>query len=378
LRTPRAGPPRGQIPDRPTPECLLIRKCVKPRPTPWRTIRGKLRLARKGRFPIAANAPMIRVKTGRGVLRNMAGAMPQTARPRRSVLYLPGANARAFSKARSIPADAVILDLEDSVPPEKKENARALVADALRQGGFGARETVVRINGFDTPWAAGDIAAVVPAAPDAILLPKVSRSDDVRRLRAALKAASARPTVQIWAMMETPLAILNAGAIAATAAEEGPALAALAIGASDLAEATRTRQVPGRWTMLPWLSTCVAAGRAFDVSVIDAVYADFRDAEGFRAECEQGRDLGMDGKAVIHPNQVATCNEVFSPTADEIAWARLILAAFERKENVDKNAIAIDGRMVERFHARQARQTVEIARAIRGAGEAERRSAERR
>jgi citrate lyase subunit beta/citryl-CoA lyase len=174
-------------------------------------------------------------------------------------------------------------------------------------------------------------------------------------------------------MMETPLGILNAGAIASAAAEEGPALAAMVIGATDLAQATRARQVPGRWTMLSWLSSCVAAGRAFDVSVIDAVYADFRDAEGFHAECEQGRDLGMDGKTVIHPNQVETCNDVFSPTVDEIAWARVVLSAFERKENIDKNVITIDGRMVERLHARQARRTVEIAKAIRGGG-AERRA----
>jgi citrate lyase subunit beta/citryl-CoA lyase len=311
-------------------------------------------------------------------IRHKTGAAPQvkpqSIRPRRSVLYLPGTNARALARSKAIPADAIILDLEDSVPPEKKESARVLVRDALREGGFGARETVVRINGFDTPWAAGDIAATVPFAPSAILLPKVSRSDDVRRMRSALKAASAKPSIEIWAMMETPLGILNAGAIASAAAEEGPALAAMLIGAADLAQETRARQVPGRWTMLSWLSTCVAAGRAFDVSVIDAVYTDFRDAEGFRAECEQGRDLGMDGKTVIHPNQVDTCNDVFAPTADEIAWARVILTAFERKENVDKNVITIDGRMVERFHARQARRTVEIAKAIRVSEAAERRA----
>jgi citrate lyase subunit beta/citryl-CoA lyase len=302
--------------------------------------------------------------------------MSQTVKPRRSVLYLPGTNARALAKAKTIPADAIILDLEDSVAPEKKENARALVSEALAEGGFGQREVVVRINGFETPWAAGDIAAIVPAAPDAILLPKVSRSDDIRRMRSALKAASAKPRIAIWAMMETPLGILNAGAIASAAAEEGPALAAIVVGANDLAAVTRTRQVPGRWTMLPWLATCVAAGRAFDVSVIDAVYSDFRDPDGFRAECEQGRDLGMDA-GVIHPNQVETCNDVFSPTADEIAWARVILTAFERKENVDKNVITIDGRMIERLHANQARRTVEIAKVIRSVDEAERR-AERR
>jgi len=300
--------------------------------------------------------------------------MSQTIKPRRSVLYLPGTNARALAKAKTIPADAIILDLEDSVAPEKKENARALVSEALAEGGFGQREVVVRINGFDTPWAAGDIAAVVPAAPDAILLPKVSRSDDVRRMRSALKAASARPHVAIWAMMETPLGILNAGAIASAAAEDGPELAAIVVGATDLAAATRTRQVPGRWTMLPWLSICVAAGRAFDVSVIDGVYNDFRDPEGFRAECEQGRDLGMDGKAVIHPNQVETCNEVFAPAAEEIAWARVVLSAFERKENLDKNVITIEGRMIERAQANQARRTVEIARAIRTSDEAGRRA----
>jgi citrate lyase subunit beta/citryl-CoA lyase len=290
--------------------------------------------------------------------------MPSIVRPRRSVLYLPGSNSRAIAKSKTLDCDALILDLEDAVAPDAKAEARRLVADGLMEGGFGDRERIVRINGLDTPWAAADIAAIAPARPDALLVPKISRSDDIRRVRAALRAANADPQMQIWAMMETPLAILNAGAIAAAAPEEGAALTVLVAGTNDLAAETRARPDASRTAMLSWLSTCVVAARAFDLTVIDGVYNDFRDNPGFRAECEQGRDLGMDGKTLIHPNQVAICNEVFSPTEEEIEWASAVIAAFERPENLDKGVLTVEGRMVERLHARDAQRTVEIARRI--------------
>jgi citrate lyase subunit beta/citryl-CoA lyase len=282
------------------------------------------------------------------------------------VLFLPGSNPRALSKAKTIPADVLVLDLEDAVSPDAKEAARTLVADAVAGRGYGQREILVRINALDTPWAAGDIAAVVPSRPDGILVPKVSRSEDIRRIRAALKAVSAQPSTAVWAMMETPLSILNAGAIAATASDEGAPLAGFLIGTNDLSAETRIRPGGDRLPMLSWLSTCVLAARAFDLAVIDGVYNDYNDAAGFKAECEQGRLLGMDGKSLIHPNQVAACNEVFSPSAEEINWARAVVAAFDKPENAGKGAIALNGRMIERLHMRIAQRMIATARARSG------------
>lgn len=290
--------------------------------------------------------------------------MPSAIRPRRSALYVPASNPAAMAKARSIGADVLILDMEDAVAPEGKASARALVVAALHEGGFGESEVVVRINGLDTQWAAADIAAIAPAHPDAILVPKISRSDDIRRVRAALRAAGTDSSLAIWAMMETPLAILNAGAIAASAVEEGAPLTTLVVGTNDLAAETRTHLDRNRLALLSWLSTCVLAGRAFDLAVLDGVYNDFRDIEGFQAECEQGRDLGMDGKTLIHPNQLAICNEVFSPSEEEIDWAHAVIAAFELPENAEKSVLAIEGRMVERLHARDARRIVAIAQTV--------------
>lgn len=291
--------------------------------------------------------------------------MPATFRPRRSVLYLPGSNARALTKAESIPADVLVLDLEDAVAPDAKIAAREMVAEAVAGRGYGDREVVVRINGLETAWAAGDIAAVAPVRPDGILVPKVSRSDDIRRVRAALRAAGADPETAIWAMMETPLAILNAGAIAATAVEEGAPLAALVAGTNDLAAETRVRPGLDRGPLIPWLTTCVLAARAFDLAVIDGVYNDFNDRDGFLAECGQGRVLGMDGKSLIHPNQVDACNDAFSPSGEELAWARAVLAAFDLPENAGKGAIAVGGRMVEKLHARIAERMIATALAGR-------------
>ncbi|HXD13596.1 MAG TPA: CoA ester lyase [Xanthobacteraceae bacterium] len=286
-----------------------------------------------------------------------------TVRPRRSVLYMPGSNARAMEKARELPADAVILDLEDAVAPDAKAKARELIGKALKDGGFGRREVVVRVNGLDTAWWADDLA-IAAAGPDAVLVPKVSTPAQFRQVAERLAAVGAAPQLRVWAMMETPLAMLNVRDIAAAALDPAARLAAFVMGTNDLAKDTRARIVPGRAPMLPWLMTCVAAARAFGLDILDGVYNDLGNAEGFAAECRQAYDLGLDGKTLIHPQQIAPCNAAFSPAAEDVEWARNIIAAFDLPENADKGVIQIDGRMVERLHADMARRTVAIADAI--------------
>jgi citrate lyase subunit beta/citryl-CoA lyase len=284
-------------------------------------------------------------------------------RPRRSVLYMPGSNARALEKARELPVDGVILDLEDAVAPDAKAKARELIVAALQQGGFGHREVLVRINGLDTGWWLDDLA-VATAGADAVLVPKVSTPDDLRRVAKHLVGVRSDAQVRIWAMMETPLAMLNARDIAAAARDPQSRLAGFVMGTNDLAKDTRARLVPGRAPMLPWLMSCVAAARAFGLDILDGVYNALGDADGFAAECRQARDLGFDGKTLIHPQQIAPCNEAFSPPPDEVAWSRKIIAAFDLPENRTKGVIQIDGRMVERLHADMARRMVAIADAI--------------
>ena len=290
-------------------------------------------------------------------------------RPRRSLLYMPGSNARAMEKARELPADGVILDLEDAVAPDAKAKARELIIAALKQGGFGRREVIVRINGLDTPWWQDDLA-VAAANPDAILVPKVSGPEPLREVAKHLVGVRAEARVGIWAMMETPLAMLNARDIADVARDAGSRLAGFVMGTNDLAKDTRARLLPGRAPMLPWLMTCIAAARAYSIDIVDGVYNELGNAEGFAAECRQARDLGFDGKTLIHPQQIGPCNEAFSPTADEVAWARKIIGAFELPENVSKGVIQVDGRMVERLHADMAQRTVATADAITAAAPA--------
>lgn len=288
-----------------------------------------------------------------------------TIRPRRSVLYMPGSNARALEKAKTLATDAVILDLEDSVAPDAKEIARDQVVAVVKGGGFGPREVVIRVNSLAGPWGLADLEAAAAAGPDAVLIPKVSKPEDVFEAVAVLDRLGAPDSVRVWAMFETPLAVLNAGAIAAAAAtKEGRRLSVFILGTNDLAKETRARFVPGRAPMLPWLTTALAAGRAYGLDVIDGVYNNLSDTDGFLAECEQGRDLGMDGKTLIHPNQLAAANEIFSPSETEVAQAEKILAAFALPENASKGVITLDGRMVERLHAEMAERTVAIARAI--------------
>lgn len=291
--------------------------------------------------------------------------MTQTVRPRRSVLYMPGANERAMEKGKSLPADCLILDLEDSVAPEAKEEARAKVAAAVKAGGFGRREIIVRVNGLDTPWGHADIKAMAPIGADAILVPKVSDPGDVDAVAKRLNTFGAPDHTKIWAMMETPLAILNAAAIAARGQGVGGRLSCFVMGTNDLSKMTRALQTADRIAMLSWLQTALAAARAYGLDIVDGVYTDLKNEAGLRAECEQGRTLGMDGKTLIHPNQIATANDVFAPSAEEDAWSRRILAAFALPENKGKGVIALEGRMVERLHAEIAARTVALTDAIR-------------
>ena len=286
-----------------------------------------------------------------------------TVRPRRSALYMPGSNARAMEKARELPADAVIFDLEDAVAPDAKATARTLIIEALKKGGFGHRDVLVRINGLDTVWWRDDLA-VAAAGPDAMLVPKVSTPEQLREVSKHLTGVRADASVLLWAMMETPLAMLNAREIAAAALDKDTRLAGFVMGTNDLAKDTRARILPGRAPMLPWLMTCVAAARAFSLDILDGVYNDLGNAEGFARECNEARDMGFDGKTLIHPNQIGPCNAAFSPSAEDVAQAKKIIAAFDLPENKDKGVVQLDGRMVERLHADMARRTVAIAQAI--------------
>jgi len=287
-----------------------------------------------------------------------------TVRPRRSVLYMPGSNARAIEKARELPADGIILDLEDAVAPDAKAMARDLIRKALEKGGFGDREVFVRINGLDTRWWVDDLHAVADVRPDAVLVPKISDPHQLQDLAARIVDMGTDPHIRVWAMMETPLAMLNVGDIAAAALDSETRLSGFVMGTNDLAKDTRARIVPGRAPMVPWLANCVAAARAYGIDILDGVYNDLGNAEGFADECRQGRELGFDGKTLIHPKQIETCNTAFSPPPEEVEAARKIIAAFDRPENAGKGVIQIEGRMVERLHAEMARRTVEIADAI--------------
>ena len=284
------------------------------------------------------------------------------ARPRRSVLYIPGSNPKALAKARELPADAIILDLEDSVAPEAKPEARERVIETLKAGGFGGREILIRVNGVHTPWGEADLEAAAAAAPDGVLLPKVDGPGTVMHAARILRAAPEK--TRLWAMMETPHAMLNAASIASIAADPASRLEVLVLGLNDYAKETRARFAPGRAAFAPWLATCIAAARAHGCDVIDGVYNDIKDLAGFAAECRQGLEFGFDGKTLIHPSQVDICNDIFAPTPAEIAQARAILAAFDLPENQSKGVLQIDGRMVELLHAQMARRTLAIADAI--------------
>jgi citrate lyase subunit beta / citryl-CoA lyase len=278
---------------------------------------------------------------------------------RRSVLYMPGSNARALEKARELPADAVILDLEDAVAPELKDMARAQVCAAVRAG-FGSREVVVRINSLDSDWGDRDLLMAAAARPNAILIPKVGSARDIHRAEQRLAHAVDSGGLALWAMIETPRGVLDVGGIAGA----GGRLACLVAGTNDLLKEMGARPMPDRLNIAAALSAIVVAARCHGLAVIDGVFNDIADADGFAAQCAQGRSFGFDGKTVIHPSQITPANVAFAPSPDDVETARKIIAAFELPENRGKGAILVDGRMVERLHADSARRMVALHEAI--------------
>jgi citrate lyase subunit beta/citryl-CoA lyase len=286
--------------------------------------------------------------------------MSDAIRPRRSVLYMPGSNARAIEKARALPADALILDLEDAVAPEAKELARRQVCEAVKAGGFGKREIVIRVNGLWTQWGEDDLAAAIAAKPDAVLIPKVSSPSDLQTIEERFAGHDPERKTMIWAMIETPLAILNAGTIASA----GGRLRCFVMGTNDLIKEFRGAHTPGRQNLSAALGISVAAARAYGLAILDGVYNDIQNTDGFLDACKQARNFGFDGKTLIHPSQIAPCNDVFAPSQTEVEAAQRIIAAFDQPENKGKGAISLDGRMVELLHAEIARGTVAMANAI--------------
>jgi len=281
--------------------------------------------------------------------------------PLRSLLFSPGANLRALDKAKSLPADGLIFDLEDSVAPADKPAARANVAAALADPAYGARMRLARINPLDTQWGQDDLAAAVGAGADGVLAPKVTSAADVLDASRALERAGAGELTRLWIMVETARALLDIAEIVRAGTGPGGRLAGVMLGTNDIARETGVPLAPGRGPMTSWISQVVLAARAYGLTPIDSVFNDFRDEDGLRRECAQGRDMGFDGKAVIHPAQLAIVNAVFGPTAEAIAEARAIVAAFEEPANRDLAVLAVDGRMVERLHLDMARRTLAMA-----------------
>ncbi|MEY8802392.1 CoA ester lyase [Leisingera sp. XS_AS12] len=279
--------------------------------------------------------------------------MDPRTRPYRSVLYIPGSKPRALDKARQLPVDAVIFDLEDAVSPEEKENARATLAEALAAGGYGARMKIVRINGLDTDWGRADAAAAAQMDCDAVLLPKVDSPADLDAL------AEITGDMPLWAMMETPRGMLNAPAIAAH-----PRLQGMVMGTNDLAKELQCRYRADRLPMMAGLGLCLLAAKAEGVVIVDGVYNAFKDAEGLAAECEQGRDMGFDGKTLIHPAQVEIANAAFAPSEAEIDLAQRQIAAFEAAEAEGEGVAVVDGKIVENLHVATAREILAKADAI--------------
>jgi citrate lyase subunit beta/citryl-CoA lyase len=281
-------------------------------------------------------------------------------RPRRSALFMPGVNARAMEKARALDADVLIFDLEDSVAPDAKIGARDRIAAALAQGGYGTRELILRVNGADTAWQRDDLAFAMTQPIGGVLLPKVLSGDEVRAVEAILDGSGAKPDLRLWCMMETPLAFLHAEAIASAS----PRLAALVVGTEDLGKDIHARARPDRLPFLTALQLCVLAARAYGLAPLDAVYPDFDDTDGFAASCHQGRDLGFEGRTLIHPKQIAIANAAFGPGEDELAAARRIVEAFGAAKAAGKGIATLDGKMVEYLHAESAQRLLDTAAMI--------------
>ncbi|MDB5563578.1 MAG: malyl-CoA thiolesterase [Tardiphaga sp.] len=289
-------------------------------------------------------------------------------RPRRSLLFMPGSNPRALEKARTLPADGIILDLEDAVAPDAKASARDAIAQTLAAGGFGKREVLIRINALDSPWWIDDVTMAGKAKPDGILVPKISSVEDLSAIADRLSDINADMSIKVWAMIETSRAILHAEEIAASSRDSEMRLAGFVFGPNDIARETRIRMMPGRAAMIPMITHCILATRLHGLEILDGPYSDFSNAAGFAEEATQGRDIGFDGKTLIHPGQIDACNKIFTPPAEEVAQARRIIAAFEQPDNAKRGAIQLDGKMVERLHADMAKRTIAIADAIAAMG----------
>jgi len=287
-------------------------------------------------------------------------------RPRRSCLYMPGANARALEKARTLPADMLILDLEDAVAPDAKAEARDVILSAVSERAYGSREVIIRINGLDTQWGADDLAMAVAAAPDGVLVPKVTSGEQVIEIDQALSKAGASDELGLWVMIEMPLAILNIQAIAAAARQTR--LRGFVMGTNDLAKEFNAVPTPDRFAFQVPLALALAAARAYGLVAIDGVFNDIKNEDGLVAECEQGRVLGFDGKTLIHPAQLEPANRVFSPDPADIAHAQAVIEAFDLPENRGKGVIKVNGRMTELLHLEQARRLVAISAAIAASG----------
>ncbi len=284
-------------------------------------------------------------------------------RPRRSVLYMPAANERALEKAKAIAADALIFDLEDAVAPDAKEQARANAVAAAGSGEYGHREVTIRCNGLDTPWGADDLAAAATSGAAAVVIPKVGSRDYLDQIAAQLDAAGAPAELTIWAMIETPSALLDIRSIA-----QHPRVTVLVMGTNDLIKELRTVALPDRSPLIPHLATALVGAREADKVILDGVYNDVRDPDGFRAEAEQGKALGFDGKTLIHPSQVEPTNEVWAPTDDEVDFSRRVIEAFEAAEAEGRGVITVDGRMIENLHVDNARRVLAVADAIAALG----------
>ncbi len=295
---------------------------------------------------------------------SQAGSSSAALRPRRSVLYMPGANARALEKAQGLAADSLILDLEDAVAPDAKAEARDRVVDAVTSGAYGGRELTIRVNGLDTAWHADDLAAAAGAGPAAVVVPKVNSPADVATIEAGLVSGGAPDHTKIWAMVETPQAMLDCANIAAASER----LTVLVMGTNDLAKELHAEHVPGRQPLLTGLGLCLLAARATGKVILDGVYNDVRDLEGFAAECRQGAQMGFDGKTLIHPGQLEAANAAFAPDDDEIAASREIIEAFEAAEREGRGVATVNGRMIENLHVENAQRVLAMADAIAAAG----------
>lgn len=278
---------------------------------------------------------------------------------RRSVLYMPAANARALEKAQTLDCDAIIFDLEDAVAPDSKDLARDQACAAASSGAYGHRELTIRCNGLDTPWGDADLAAAAAVGPAAVVIPKVSGVDHVDGVAERLDAAGAPSSTMIWAMIETPDGMVAADAIAAH-----PRVEVLVMGTNDMAKELRAQLVPGRAPLLPHLANALLAARRHGIMALDGVYNDVRDPDGFAAEATQGFEMGFDGKTLIHPSQLEPCNEIWSPSADEIEHAHRVIEAFDEAERDGKGVVTVDGRMIENLHVDNARLVLAVAEAI--------------